>query len=494
MTVTDLEISVVAATVAAARRAGARTRHWDQIHTDEIVRAVGWELYREDRVRTMARRSLECTGLGTVDDLVTLHRKRVLGTLRDLHGRRTVGVIEDKPELGTRTLAKPLGVVAVVAPATAPCATIATNTLSLLKTRNAVVISAHPSAYEAVAEAVAAVHDGLRRVGGDESLVQLLERSDRADSEELMAAADFVVATGGPGTVRRAYRSGTPAVGAGTGNSTFLVDELADLGVAAGTMCAGAGFNNGTSCSSESNALVDARSLRRFLEELTLRGGRVCTAEESARLERVLWTPDGRLDRTAVGRTAAELARRSGIDVSAGAGVRTLVIVRPEPRPGERAFTEKLAPVLTVAPYRGFGGAVDALVSILRVSGIGHSCGIHTGVGPVAEQRISDLADAVPTCRVMVNQSTMGNAGSFDNGLPFTSVVASGSWGGCSQSENITWRHFLNRTTISRPTPERIPDEREIFGGFVVEPEPEQTEPDGGDPRSIGEGIATPSC
>lgn len=466
MTVTDLETSVVGGVVATARQAVAATRHWNQTRTDEIVRAVGWELYREDRARIMARRSLECTGLGTVDDLFTLHRRRVLGTMRDLHGRRTVGVIQDSPELGTRTLAKPLGVVAVVAPATAPCATIATNTLSLLKTRNAVVISAHPSAYEAVAEAVAAVHDGLRRANVDESLVQLLVRSDRVDSEELMARADFVVATGGPGTVRRAYRSGTPAVGAGTGNATFLVDELANLARAAEAICAGAGFNNGTSCSSESNVLVDQRALRTFLAEVARHGGRVCTAEESARLEQVLWTSDGRLDRTAVGRSATELARRSGIDTDAD--VRTLVVVRPEPRAGDRVFGEKLAPVLTVAPYRNFCGAVDAVVSILRSSGLGHSCGIHTGSGPVAEQRIADLAEAVPTCRVMVNQSTMGNAGSFDNGLPFTSVVASGSWGGCSQSENITWRHFLNRTTISRPIPERIPDEREIFDGIAT--------------------------
>ena len=48
-------------------------------------------------------------------------------------------------------------------------------------------------------------------------------------TQALMQAADLVVATGSQDNVRRAYSSGTPAIGVGTGNVPVIVDETADL-------------------------------------------------------------------------------------------------------------------------------------------------------------------------------------------------------------------------------------------------------------------------
>ena len=74
-----------------------------------------------------------------------------------------------------------------------------------------------------------------------------------------MQAADLVVATGSQDNVRRAYSSGTPAIGVGTGNVPVIVDETADLDDAAKKICASKIFDNSTSCSSENSViLVDA--------------------------------------------------------------------------------------------------------------------------------------------------------------------------------------------------------------------------------------------
>lgn len=81
------------------------------------------------------------------------------------------------------------------------------------------------------------------------------------------------------------------------------------------------------------------------------------------------------------------------------------------------------------------------------------------------------LAERLEVCRVMVNQSTaVGNSGAFDNGMPFTAVISTGSWGGCSQSENITWRHLINVVSVSRTIEPRVPDERALFGRHATEP------------------------
>lgn len=52
-------------------------------------------------------------------------------------------------------------------------------------------------------------------------------------TQELMRMADLVVATGSQANIRAAYSSGTPAFGVGAGNVAVIIDEFADLQLAA---------------------------------------------------------------------------------------------------------------------------------------------------------------------------------------------------------------------------------------------------------------------
>jgi sulfoacetaldehyde dehydrogenase len=73
-------------------------------------------------------------------------------------------------------------------------------------------------------------------------------------------------------------------------------------------------------------------------------------------------------------------------------------------------------------------------------------------------------------CRWPGSSSTrrtpIATGGSFDNGLPFSLSMGCGTWGRNSFSDNMNYRHYLNITRVSRPIPERIPSEDEIFGAF----------------------------
>ena len=55
----------------------------------------------------------------------------------------------------------------------------------------------------------------------------------RETTVALMEQADLVVCTGSQNNVRRAYTSGTPAIGVGAGNATVIIDASADLDDAA---------------------------------------------------------------------------------------------------------------------------------------------------------------------------------------------------------------------------------------------------------------------
>jgi sulfoacetaldehyde dehydrogenase len=443
-----------------ARAAQAEAATWTQAKVDDVVAAVGWRCYREDNVRRLAQLSHAETELGDTEHLFALQRKRVLGLLRDLHGEITVGVVEELPLLGISKIAKPVGVIAVASPATAPAPGVICNALPMIKTRNAVVITPNPKAWGVAVETVELMRAALEEAGAPADLVQCLEITGREAAEAVMAAADLVVAVGGSGTVRRAYSSGTPAIGAGVGNPTFIVDETADIRDAARRVQVGASYNNGTSCSSESNVLVHRSVAEEFRVELVRNGAHLCTPAETGRLQDTLW-PDGEaLNRALVGRPADVLAAAADITIEEPDKVTVLVLQHADPRQDSPMLREKLAPVLTMCEYDDFDEAVRLVQLLSERCGRGHSAGIYSA----RADRVARLAERVDTCRLLVNHSTMTNAGSFDSGVPFTTTLSSGSWGGCSVPGNVTWHHFVNYTTVSWPIEERLPDEALIFG------------------------------
>ncbi|MFI6321622.1 aldehyde dehydrogenase family protein [Nonomuraea sp. NPDC050556] len=446
-----------------ARAAQREVERWPQHRVDSMVAAAGWQVYETGNARQLAELAHAETGLGDPEHLYALHRRRVLGAMRDLHGVVTCGLISENPDKQLRRYAKPVGVIAVASPATAPSSGIAGNALPMLKTRNAVVFSPNPRARRAATKTVALLREGLRQVGAPVDLVQCLDTVDKTSTAKLMASADLVVAVGGGGTVRRAYESGTPAISAGAGNPTVIVDESAHLAQAADQIIYGGTYNNGTSCSSESNVLVHSSVAAALLEEFAGLGGYICDEAETERVRAVLW-PDGRgLNRHAVGRSAREIAADADIALPDSGKAIGLVCRggRLPTLPIDPLYGEKLSPVLTVIEYGQFDHALDAVEELLERCGRGHSTGIYT----TRPDRVVALAERARASRVMVNQSTaVGNSGSFANGMPFTSTIASGTWGGCSRSENVTWRDFVNITAVSMPMPEVIPSEAEIFG------------------------------
>jgi len=69
--------------------------------------------------------------------------------------------------------------------------------------------------------------------------------------------------------------------------------------------------------------------------------------------------------------------------------------------------------------------------------------------------------------RIMVRQvQSRANAGTFNNGMPMTSSMGCGTWGGNITNENISLKHYMNVTWVSRPIAEDRPSEEELFGEF----------------------------
>jgi sulfoacetaldehyde dehydrogenase len=432
---------------------------WSQEKVDEAVLAVAWHAFNDEAAHRLSRLAVQETGLGAIEDTYARHRQRILGVLRDLDGVNTVGLIECCPERGLRKIAKPVGVIAVMAPATASVAAVVVNALAMLKTRNAVVFCPNPRAKNTVAATVDVLRNALDQVGAPRDIFQCVAGPSRERATELMTAVDLVVATGGTETVKRAYLSGTPAYGAGVGNSVVLVDETADLAKAAQLIIAGKCFDNGTSCSSESSLVVAGSIYDALIAKLENNGAYLCDAVDARRLRTTAW-PDGRsLSRKVVGQSAEKIARAAGIRVPVG--TRVLMIAGDSALGEDPVSGEKLSPILGLWKYdEQLDAGIELVRRLTSVSGRGHSCGIYSR----SRDHIDRLGAIVNVGRIMVNQSTgFGNTGSFDNGLPVTVVLSCGTWGGSTTSENINWRHFLNYTWISEPIVREHPDPNMLF-------------------------------
>jgi len=125
---------------------------------------------------------------------------------------------------------------------------------------------------------------------------------------------------------------------------------------------------------------------------------------------------------------------------------------------------EKLTVILALYKYSSFEEAIDMVKRISAFSAPGHSCGIHSK----NEDHIQRLAEAVPVCRVLVNQvHVFGNGGFFNNGLWFTLSLGCGSWGGNSIDDNLTYYHLINTTKLVRVIPEVRPTDEELWGDYL---------------------------
>ena len=98
----------------------------------------------------------------------------------------------------------------------------------------------------------------------------------------------------------------------------------------------------------------------------------------------------------------------------------------------------------------GFDDALDKVRQIFETGGRGHSCGIYS----FNDEHINRLALMAPVSRIMVRQvQSSSNAGTFTNGMPMTSSMGCGIWGGNITNENVSLKHYMNVTWVSRPIP-----------------------------------------
>lgn len=434
------------AKLAQVREAQKKFAEYTQEQVDFIFKSAALAANNE-RIR-LAKMAVEETGMGIVEDKVIKNHYAAEYIYNAYKDTKTCGVIEEDKAYGYTRIAEPIGVVGAVIPTTNPTSTAIFKTLICLKTRNAIMISPHPRAKNSTIAAAKVVLEAAVKAGAPEGIISWIDVPSLELTNTLMREADIILATGGPGMVKAAYSSGTPAIGVGAGNAAAIIDSSADIINAVNSIIHSKTFDNGMICATEQTVIADKTVYDAVKAEFIKRGCYFLNEDEANKIRSTMLI-NGALNARIVGQRPVTIAKMAGFEVPE----KTKVLI------GEATSTdiseafghEKLTTILGMYKSEDFDDALNIAETLLNNNGgIGHTSVLW--IDNVNErEKLAKFAERMKTCRLIINTpSSLGGIGDLYNfRLAPSLTLGCGSWGGNSVSENVGVKHLLNIKTAA---------------------------------------------
>lgn len=419
---------------------------YDQEQVDKIFREAS--LAANAARITLARMAVEETGMGILEDKVIKNHFASEYIYNSYKDTQTCGVIEKDEAYGIEKIAAPIGVIGAVIPTTNPTSTAIFKALIALKTRNGIVFSPHPRAKNSTIEAARIILEAAVRAGAPEEIIGWISEPSLEGTNTLMKNVDLILATGGPGMVKAAYSSGTPAIGVGAGNTPVIIDRSAHIKMTVNSILLSKTFDNGVICASEQAVIVDEKIYDEVKAEFEKREAYVLTPEEVEIMRGVILI-NGNLNAAIVGQSAAKIAALGGITVPEKTKVLIGEVTSVEL---EEPFShEKLSPVLAMYKAKTFDDALAKADRLIELGGMGHTSVIYADELEAAD-KIEQFANLMKTGRTLVNmpaaQGAIGDVFNFK--LAPSLTLGCGSWGGNAVSENVGVKHLINIKTVAK--------------------------------------------
>ena len=427
---------------------------------DEVVRAIALTIYNAKE--ELAPEVVEETGMGTVAYKITKMIATTTGQWNTMRGKASMGFIENPyDEPGVRVIAKPIGVVGSICPTTNPIITVVMNSMAAIKCRNAIIVAPHPKAKFVSQKAVNMIRAAFAKLGAPEDLIQIVapDHCTIETTDELLAACDVNVATGGPGMVKSVYSCGKPGFGVGQGNTQEIIcDDWTDLETTCAAAVANRAWDLGVPCTGDQMIHISAKREADFLAAVEKGGAYIIDDPEvRAKLSAYVF-PDGKnINRDVVGKTPQVVGKAIGIEVPEDRQVLLTKVVGQAQ--DDVLCKECLFPLMRYRTYETFEEAVDAACANLYMEGAGHNSSIWTN----DEANIEYASMRMPVSRLQVNQVPLGK----NNGMPPTTTLGCGYWSGNSISENFEWYHLYQTTRVSTELPNKRlfkPEDWDDFG------------------------------
>lgn len=433
-------------TIEKVRLAQKEYSKFTQEQVDEIFREAS--LAANNARIKLAKMAVEETGMGIIEDKVIKNHFASEYIYNSYKDTKTCGTIEVDAAYGVEKIAEPIGVIAGIVPTTNPTSTAIFKALLALKTRNGIIFSPHPRAKNATIEAAKIVLEAAVKAGAPKDIIGWIAEPSVQASNDLMKMADLILATGGPGMVKAAYSSGTPAIGVGAGNTPVIIDETAHIKMAVNSILLSKTFDNGVICASEQAVIIPTSIYDKVKEEFTARNAYILKGDEVDKVRKTI-VIDGHLNGDIVGQSAYKIAQMAGVTVPENTKV---IIGEVESVELEEAFShEKLSPVLAMYKAKNFEDALKKADRLIELGGMGHTSVLYADE-LVAKDKIDLFGKTMKTGRTLINmpaaQGAIGDVFNFK--LAPSLTLGCGSWGGNAVSENVGVKHLINIKTVAK--------------------------------------------
>ena len=337
-------------------------------HAHEVLVEIPVEKRREiianirrrcaEDVHTLAKLAVDETGLGRVGC-------KIKKNLLVVHKTPGVEILQPTAWTGDSGLTllerAPFGVIGSITPCTNPTETIINNGIGMVAGGNAVVFNTHPAAKETSAYVIDLINRAVMEVGGPENLMTCVETPTIASANAVMRhkRTNLVVVTGGGAVVRAAMSSGKKCVAAGPGNPPVVVDESADLDLAARGIYAGASLDNNIICTDEKEVLAVDKIFDKLMKRMEDLGAVRLRNHQIRRLEKLILTPDREhINRAWVGKSPSLMLEQ--LDIPFKGDPRLIICEVPFEHPFIQL--EKLMPVIGFVRCKDVHQAIDLAV------------------------------------------------------------------------------------------------------------------------------------
>lgn len=408
-----------------------------------------------DQHGVLAEAAVKETGRGVFEDKAVKNLFACEYVTSNLRHLKTVGIISEDPLTGITEIAEPVGVICGIIPTTNPTSTVIFKSLIALKTRNPIIFSFHPSAYECSVQAATVIRDAAIAAGAPEDCIQWLGMRSMYATSALMNHKGIatILATGGNAMVKAAYSCGKPALGVGAGNVPAYVEKTCVLKRAVNDIVLSKSFDNGMICASEQAAIVDEEIYQDFKDEMCRFKVYFANEEEKAKLENYMFgctaysdhVNDAHLNPAVVGKPVTWIAQQAGFVVPEDTQI--ICAECQEVGPNEPLTREKLSPVLAVLKAPSTEDGIEKSAAMVEFNGLGHSAAIHTQDHDITVQ----FGLKCKAIRVIENApSTFGGIGSVYNAFIPSLTLGCGSYGHNSVSNNVSAINLLNIKRIGR--------------------------------------------
>lgn len=433
---------------------------FSQEQVDKIVAAAA--LAGSEAALILAHEAVDETGRGVVEDKDTKNRFATENVYNAIKNDKTVGVIEEDKIKGEVKIVAPLGVLAGIVPTTNPTSTAMFKSLLALKTRNAIVFAFHPQAQKSSAHAAKIVYDAAVKAGAPKNIIQWIEEPSLEKTTALIQNPKIasILATGGPGMVNAALKSGNPSMGVGAGNGAIYVDHTAHLDRAVEDLLLSKRFDNGMICATENSAVVEAPIYDEWLKKMEEKGAYVVPKKDYKKIEDFVFNDRHGVNGPVAGKPARWIAEQAGVELPEGKDV--MLFELSAKNIGEKLSSEKLSPLLSVYKAKDREDGIKTVAALLDYQGAGHNAAIQ--IGSQSDPFVKEFGDRTKAARILVNQpDSIGGIGDiYTDGLRASLTLGTGSWGKNSLSHNLSTSDLLNVKTVAkrrnRPQWVRLPE------------------------------------